>query len=298
MEQIQLGEGLALSQVAAGCMRIKDSGISQQELLDFTLGCLDMGVTTFDHAPVYGGYTCEGIFGAAVLKKQSELRKKMQIVTKTGIVLPGKNGNQCLHYQATKDEINRELEASLENLGTDYVDLLLVHRPDLLGNPQETAEALDAVVAQGKVRYVGVSNYTPAQIKALESYMKNPIVVNQVALSVNAPENFENGTVDDAFTRGMPLMAWSPLGGGSVFGGKDEQAVRLRAVLQKIAEKYQTAIDVIMYGWLFTHPLPISVITGTMNLERVKAAVEGTKIKLTYDEWYGILEASRGYSVP
>lgn len=298
MKEIKLGNNLSISQVVAGCMRIADANMEGKELLDFASACIDMGVTTFDHAPVYGGYTCERLFGDAVLRKSPKLREKMQIVTKTGIVLPGKNGNKCLHYNSTKEEIDRELEASLKNLGTDYIDLLLVHRPDILGNPEETANALNQLVEDGKVRYIGVSNYMPSQIKALKKYMKHPIVANQVELSVSSTENFFNGTLDDAFENKMPLMAWSPLGGGAVFYSKEDQAVRLRTKIEEIAKEHQVTVDTIMYAWLFTHPLPIGAITGTININRIQTAVKAAELNLTYDEWYQILEASRGYAVP
>lgn len=298
MKTVKIDEAFEISQVVAGCMRAADAGMEGDSFLRFAEECIEMGVTTFDHAPVYGGYTCEKLFGDAVLRKKPELRKKIQIVTKTGIVLPKKNGNKTIYYESSKQEIKKEMEASLANLGTDYVDLLLVHRPDPLADPAETAEALDTLVKDGKVRYIGVSNFMPSQVEMLQSYMKNKIVINQMELSVKNTENYFNGVTDDAFTRRMPLMAWSPLGGGSVFNGEDEQAVRLRSVLEEIASGYGATIDTIMYAWLFVHPVRIAAITGTMQTDRVKKAVEALEIKLSYDEWYQILEASRGFPVP
>lgn len=298
MKHIKINETCNISQVAAGCMRAADSGMEGDAFLKFAEECIDMGVTTFDHAPVYGGYACEKLFGDGVIRKNPVLRDKMQLVTKTGIVLPGKNGNKTIYYDSSKAEIKKEMEASLQNLGTDYVDLLLVHRPDPLANPEETADALDTLVKEGKVLNIGVSNFMPSQIEMLQSYLKNPIVINQMELSVKTTENFFNGVTDDAFTRRMPLMAWSPLGGGSVFAGEEEQSVRLRSTLQEIADAHHTSMDVIMYAWLFVHPVRIAAITGTMNTARVKSAVEALDIQLSYDEWYLILEASRGYNVP
>lgn len=298
MKQIKISETCAISQVAAGCMRAADSKMEGDAFLKFAEECIGMGVTTFDHAPVYGGYTCEKLFGDGVIRKNPALRQKMQIVTKTGIVLPGKNGNKTIYYESSKKEIMREMEASLQNLGTDYVDLLLVHRPDPLADPAETADALDTLVREGKVLNVGVSNFMPSQIEMLQSYMKSPIVINQMELSVKTTENFFNGVTDDAFIRRMPLMAWSPLGGGSVFAGEDGQSVRLRRTLKDVAEFHDTSMDVIMYAWLFVHPVRIAAITGTMNIQRVKSAAEALDVQLSYDEWYQILEASRGYKVP
>ena len=298
MRKIKLSADLEVSQVVMGCMRIVDSKIREEDLLKNVEACLDMGVTSIDHAPVYGCYTCEKIFGDAVLRKRPELRSKMEIITKTGIVLPGREGNKTIYYKSTKEEILKEMDESLEKLGTDYVDLLLVHRPDPLADPQETADALETLVKQGKVRQVGVSNFMPSQMTMLQSRLSLPITTNQMELSVKNTDNFFNGVVDDAFTRKMPLMAWSPLGGGSVFKGEDEQSVRLRAVLTEIAQDHGTTMDAIMYAWLFVHPVQIAAITGTMNADRIRTAAEATEISLSYDEWYRILEASRGYSVP
>ena len=222
MKKIKLSDRLELSQVVMGCMRIADAGITEQELLTLVETCLDMGVTSIDHAPVYGGYTCEKIFGDAVLRKRPELREKMQLITKAGIVCPGHYGNKTIYYNSTREEILREMDESLEKLGTDHVDLLLIHRPDPLADPAETADALETVVKQGKALHVGVSNFMPSQMTMLQSYLNIPLVTNQVELSVKNTENFFNGVVDDAFTRRIPLMAWSPLGGGDVFRSQEE----------------------------------------------------------------------------
>lgn len=298
MKKIKLSDRLELSQVVMGCMRIADAGITEQELLTLVETCLDMGVTSIDHAPVYGGYTCEKIFGDAVLRKRPELREKMQLITKAGIVCPGHYGNKTIYYNSTREEILREMDESLEKLGTDHVDLLLIHRPDPLADPAETADALETVVKQGKALHVGVSNFMPSQMTMLQSYLSIPLVTNQVELSVKNTENFFNGVVDDAFTRRIPLMAWSPLGGGDVFRSQEEKYVRLRGVLTEIAKGHETSMDAVMYAWLFMHPVRIAALTGTMNVDRIKAAAEATDLKLSYDEWYQILEASRGFSVP
>ena len=298
MKKIKLSDRLELSQVVMGCMRIADAGITEQELLTLVETCLDMGVTSIDHAPVYGGYTCEKIFGDAVLRKRPELREKMQLITKAGIVCPGHYGNKTIYYNSTREEILREMDESLEKLGTDHVDLLLIHRPDPLADPAETADALETVVKQGKALHVGVSNFMPSQMTMLQSYLNIPLVTNQVELSVKNTENFFNGVVDDAFTRRIPLMAWSPLGGGDVFRSQEEKYVRLRGVLTEIAKGHETSMDAVMYAWLFMHPVRIAALTGTMNADRIKASAEAADLQLSYDEWYQILEASRGFSVP
>ena len=222
----------------------------------------------------------------------------MQLITKACIVCPGHYGNKTIYYKSTKEEILKEMDESLEKLGTDHVDLLLIHRPDPLADPAETADALETVVKQGKALNVGVSNFLPSQMTMLQSYLNIPLVTNQMELSVKNTENFFNGVVDDAFTRRIPLMAWSPLGGGDVFKSTDEKFVRLRTVLTAIAEEHKTTIDAVIYAWLFVHPVRIAAITGTMNADRIQKAVDATELELSYDEWYQILEASRGYAVP
>lgn len=298
MENIKVNENVEISRVAAGCMRIKEAKLKGQQLLDFVQKCMEIGVTTFDHAPVYGGYQCDQIFGDSVLRMNPKLRQEMQIVTKAGIVLPGAKGNTAIYYNSSKKEIKKETEDSLRRLGTDYIDLLLVHRPDPLADPKETAEALDELIEEGKILAAGVSNFMPSQVRMLQKYMIHPLVVNQVEMSVKTTDNFFNGVSDDALTRGMRLMAWSPLGGGSVFSKQDEQMARLSGVLGQIAEERKVSLDVIMYAWLFRHPAGVIAVTGTTDIRRIKHAVQALSISLTYDEWYRILEASRGFPVP
>jgi len=298
MEFIKLSEQVDLSKVVVGCMRIKDAGMEGEQLLQFVQECLDLGVTSFDHAPVYGGYTCEKIFGDSVLRKEPSLREKMKLITKTGIVLPGVKDNKVIYYESSKEQILKEVDESLVKLGTDYIDLLLVHRPDIIGHPAETADALDTLVKSGKVLNVGVSNFMPSQVSMLQSFLSEPLVTNQMELSVQGLDNFFNGVTDDALMRRMPLMAWSPLGGGNVFKNDDEDTTRLRTVISEIANEHQISIDVVMYAWLYKHPVEIAAITGTMDINRVKSAVDALDVSLSYDEWYQILAASRGYDVP
>ena len=298
MEYIEYGNDLKLSRVVAGCMRINEAAIEGNELLEFVEQCLDMEISSFDHAPVYGMYSCEKIFGDYVVKANPDLRKRMRLITKTGIVLPGVKSNGTIYYDTSSNHIISEVEKSLNNLGTDYIDLLLLHRYDVLSNPLDTSLALEKLVKSGKVLSVGVSNYQPIQITALQSALSIPIVTNQIELSVQKTENFDNGIMDYAFYKKMFLMAWSPLGGGEIFNKDSSQSGRLRSVCTDIAHKYGVTLDVVMYAWLFTHPAKIAVITGTLRIERIKKAVNALEIKLTHDEWYRILEASRGYPVP
>ena len=294
---ITLKDDLKLSRVIAGCMRAIDAGMNADSLLDFVNRCLQLGIDTFDHAPVYGAGRCEALFGE-VLKKDPALREKIRIVTKAGIILPGQKGNKHIYYDSTKENILREMDASLQRLCTDHVDLLLIHRPDVLSDPEQTAQALEEIVKSGKALSVGVSNYEPAQFEALQRYLSVPLAANQMEFSVKAVYNFFNGVVDTAQRLGTGLMAWSPLGGGSVFTGEDEQSVRLREVLSEIAKAHSVPMDMVMYAFVMRHPAKIMVITGTMNIDRIKTAVDALSLQLSYDEWYAILAASRGFDVP
>lgn len=297
METVKLSESLELSRIVAGCMRAVDAGKTGAELLQFIHDCMDMGVDSFDHAPVYGAGTCEQVFGDA-LKQEPGLRDQIKIVTKAGIILPGQRGNKHIYYNSTKESLLGEMDASLKRLSTDHVDLLLIHRPDILGDPAQVAAALEQIVAAGKALNVGVSNYEPAQFEALQSCLSIPLVANQMEFSVKATYNFFNGVVDTAFRHHTGLMAWSPLGGGSVFTSQDEDSVRLRTAIKEIAEARGVSMDQVMYAWVLNHPAKIMAITGTMNSARIKTAVDALSLQLTYDEWYAILAASRGYDVP
>ncbi len=205
-------------------MRTVGAGISGEELRTFVHRCLELGIDSFDHAPVYGAGACEQMFGDEVLKVEPSLRDQIKIVTKAGIILPGQRGNRHIYYDSTKENLLKEMDASLKRLSTDHVDLPPIHRPDVLGDPEQTAMALEQIVREGKALHVGVSNYEPSQFETLQSYLSVPLLVNQMEVSVKATYNFFNGVVDTAMKHKTGIMAWSPLGGGSVFAGQDEQS--------------------------------------------------------------------------
>lgn len=298
MQYVTLSDSLRLSRVVAGCMRTKDAGLSGEELRTFVHSCLELGIDSFDHAPVYGAGACEQVFGDEVLKVEPSLRDQIKIVTKAGIILPGQRENRHIYYDSTKENLLKEMDASLKRLSTDHVDLLLIHRPDVLGDPEQTAMALEQIVREGKALHVGVSNYEPSQFETLQSYLSIPLVVNQMEVSVKSTYNFFNGVVDTAMKHKTGIMAWSPLGGGSVFAGQDEQSVRLRETLSEIAKAKGVAMDTVMYAFVLRHPAKMMVITGTMNAQRLNNAVAALDVELSYDEWYAILAASRGFDVP
>lgn len=297
MNMIAMGKQTGISRVVAGCMRLTPGVFDAPGLLRFAQSCMEMGITSFDHAPVYGNTACERFFGEAVVKNLPGRRGDFQIISKAGILLP-KDENHILHYNATRQEIIAEVEASLRHFHTDYIDLLLVHRPDVLAHPQDTAAGLEQLVKSGKVLQVGVSNYTPAQVEALQSFLSVPLATNQVELSVKNTQHFFDGTLEDAQRRRMPLMAWSPLGGGSVFAVEDERARALGDMLRELANTYATEPETIAYAWLLMHPAQIAVVTGSSRIERIRQAAAAVSLKLNHEEWYAVLAASRGYHVP
>lgn len=299
MKRVHLTNDLTFSRIIHGLWRLADWNMSPQELLTFIETCLEMGITTFDHADIYGGYTCESLFGDALALNPS-LREKIELVTKCGIKLvhPNRPDHKIKSYDTSKEHIVASVDRSLQNLRTDRIDLLLIHRPDPLLNPEEVAEAFELVHSQGKVRHFGVSNFSPIQFDLLQSYLSLPLVTNQIELSVTNYTNFQNGTVDHCMTRRIKPMAWSPLGGGDIFQSMEDKHVRLRATLADIANEVgATSIDQLMYAWLLTHPAQILPVVGSGKLERVKVAVDSCQSQLSRQQWFEIRKAALGKDV-
>lgn len=297
MERIQLTEDLSFSRIIHGLWRLGEWDLTPAERLDLIERCLELGITTFDHADIYGGYTCEGLFGEALALKP-ELRERMQIITKTGIKLTGDfHPDQKLNYYDTsKEHILKSVDRSLKELGTDYIDTLLIHRPDPLMDPNEVAEAFVELKESGKVRTFGVSNHTPAQQSLLQSRLPFMLVTNQLELSPVELKHFEDGSVDLCHENEMPLMAWSPLAGGALF--KDTELSPLRDKLEEVGKEIGARdIDEVAYAWLLKHPARIMPIVGSGKIERIESAVRSTKLELSREQWFEILKASRGRDV-
>ena len=300
MDIVKLRDDLEFSRIVHGYWRLMDWNISDNELVKLIEEVYDLGITTVDHADIYGNFSCEEKFGNA-LKLKKGLREKLQIVTKCGIKFPSVNRpeNKSHCYDTSKEHIINSAERSLKNFNTDYLDLLLIHRVDALLNPEEVAEAFTKLKNQGKVKYFGVSNFLPSQFNMLNSYLDNSLVTNQVEISPLCLDAFENGTLDLMLEKRVKPMAWSPLAGGRLFKGNDERAIRVQKVLNKIKEEVSANdIDEVAYAWLLMHPSKIMPIVGSGKLDRIKAAVKATEIKLTRDQWFEIYVASRGVDIP
>ncbi|WP_368915368.1 aldo/keto reductase family oxidoreductase [Exiguobacterium acetylicum] len=297
MERIQLTEDLSFSRIIHGLWRLNEWEMTKEERLELIEACLALGITTFDHADIYGDYTNERLFGEALALKP-ELRDRMEIVTKTGIKMKGNyfSDQSLSFYDTTKEHIIKQVNRSLQELGVEYVDTLLIHRPDPLMDPNEIAEAFVELKDAGKVRTFGLSNHTPAQQSLIQSRLPFMLVTNQLELSVSELKHFEDGSVDLCHENEMPLMAWSPLAGGRLF--KDERYAPLREKLAEIAEKIGAKeIDEVAYAWLLKHPARIMPIVGSGKIERIESAVRSTKLSLTREQWFEILKASRGRDV-
>jgi predicted oxidoreductase len=301
MNRARLQEnGPEVSRIAAGLWRLSDWNLSTSGLCEWIEGAVELGLTTFDHADIYGDYTCEKIFGEALAAMPS-IRQNIQLVTKCGIQLVSENnpGVTVKHYDTSREHILKSVENSMERLRTDYLDLLLIHRPDPLMNASEIAEAFTELRESGKVRFFGVSNFNTSQFEMLQSRLSFPLVTNQIEISVLHTEPFDDGILDTCAGRGISPMAWSPLGGGELFDSDSGQAVRVRAELESICGRLGIgSIDILALAWLLRHPAGIVPVIGTHSLERMKRAVEATGIELPREDWFRILRASKGTDVP
>jgi predicted oxidoreductase len=299
MERIKLVEDLSFSRIVHGLMRLSDWGLNPKERLSLIKECIDLGITTFDHADIYGNYTSELLFGEAIALDPS-VREKMEIVTKCGINLLSnkRSDHEVKHYDTSKEHIIYSVEQSLKNLRTDYIDVLLIHRPDPYMNPEEVANAFTQLRKNGKACHFGVSNFTPSQFNMLSSYLDFPLVTNQVAMSVSHLDTFQDGTIDHCLEKRVAPMAWSPLVGGRIFNANDEQAKRIEHALEEVgAELGVSSLDQLMLSWLINHPVRIMPIVGTGKIERINAAVKASTLKMTRQQWFKIWIASTGADV-
>jgi predicted oxidoreductase len=287
-----------LSSPAAGCMRWGKWGLNfttaeYRQMID---SCLEAGINSFDHADIYGHYTTEEEFGTA-LNEAPHLRNRMKLITKCGIKLvsPNREAHQIKSYDTSYTHIIESVEQSLKNFRTDYIDVLLIHRPDVLLKPEEVAKAIDQLKHQGKIHHFGVSNFLPHQVNTLYRYAV--IEFNQVEVSLIQMSAFTNGILDNCIEHKITPLAWAPLGGGLLSDEIDEKNFRIAAAAKIIAEKYDTGINSILIAWLLMHPSNIIPVIGSTKIERLQQAQEANEIKLTCEEWYMLWRASTGEDV-
>jgi predicted oxidoreductase len=288
-----------ISKVIAGVMKwgtwgAKFDTTSYEQIIKESIA---LGVTTFDHADIYGDYSTEEEFGN-VLRKEPSLRRQMQLITKCGIRRPCVNRPQfkIKSYDTSLAHIVESVETSLKNLGTDYIDALLIHRPDFIMDADEIANAFDRLKEQGKVLHFGVSNFTPSQVSLLNSRFK--VEIHQIQASVAYLHPFTDGTLDQCQELGIIPMAWSPLGGGNIFAAEDdERMLRISAVAEMLATRYNSSPDVVLLSWLLQHPSHIVPVLGTSKVKRIQSALTASELKLEREEWYMLWRASTGKEV-
>jgi predicted oxidoreductase len=295
MQRTKISSSLTMSRLVYGMWRLgDDQDISPEHVRNKISSCLHQGITSFDQADIYGGYEAEEILGNAL--KGSHLRKEMEIVTKCDIVAPvGRyKSARVKYYDTSRDHILKSVDASLKLMGIDYIDLLLLHRPDPLMDHFETGAALDEIIASGKVRNVGVSNFKPWDWNLLQAAMKNKLVTNQIELSVLAHEGFTNGDVAFHQTHNTPIMAWSPLAGGDLFLKSNE---KLLNSLSNIADKFGVEPSTVAVAWLLAHPANIVPVLGTNSLSRIETISQALDINLDRQTWFEIYTTALGREV-
>ena len=296
MERINLTSDVSLSRLIYGMWRIGDDADTSTSHVQAKIeSCLSQGITTMDQADIYGGYEAEEILGNAL--KGTDLRDKIEIVTKCDIVAPaGRYSDaQVKYYDTSRAHLKASVEHSLRLMRTEYVDLLLIHRPDPLMDAEETGAALDEIVASGKARSVGVSNFKLHDWTLLQSAMKTPLVTNQIELSLLAHDGFTNGDVAYLQERKVAPMAWSPLGGGSLFSKDNNNLLDVLKVISEANGVDETAVAV---AWLLAHPARIMPVMGTNSLDRIGKISDALKVKMDRETWFELYTAALGNEVP
>ena len=297
MERIALTDNLSLSRLIYGMWRLGDDDNTSPAHVQAKIeACLEQDITTMDQADIYGGYEAEEILGAA-LQQAPHLRDKIEIVTKCDIIAPvGRHAAaRVKYYDTSAAHITQSVEDSLRLMGIDQIDLLLVHRPDPFMDHNETGATLDRLIQQGKVKAVGVSNFKLHDWTLLQSAMSQPLVTNQIEISVVANQAFINGDIAYLQERQIAPMAWSPLAGGALFDGSRPA---LLAALTQMAEAYEVDATAVAVAWLMAHPARIMPVMGTNNLDRIRRISDALKVKMDRQSWFEIYEAANGHEVP
>jgi len=289
--------GPTLSRIVAGAWRLGYWNFSVADRVRWIEGCLDLGITTFDHADIYGGYGVEALFGEA-LAAAPHLRERMQIVTKCGIrmVSPARPGHRIGHYDTSAAHVERSVDNSLAALRTESIDVLLIHRPDALMDADALADCFGRLRTAGKVRHFGVSNFTPSQFALLNRRID--LVTNQIEISPLHIAPFHNGALDQAQDLGIAPMAWSALAGGRLFTGDDEAAKRVRGVLERLANERGIGVTTLVYAWLLRHPARLIPLTGSRRLDAMREAVAALDVEIDAQTWYEIWVAGNGAPCP
>lgn len=286
----------SLSPIIAGAMNwgVWDKNLKTKEMENLIHICFENKITTFDHADIYGSYTTEAQFGKALSNSKIK-REQVQLISKCGIqMLAEKRKNTIKHYDYSKDYIIWSVENSLKNLKTDYLDVLLLHRPSPLMQADEIAEAVEKLKSEGKIIDFGVSNFTSSQTELIRQ--KTPISFNQIQFSATDYQPMLDGSLDYMQLHQIRPLCWNPL--GSVFRQENMQTFRLRKLLATLVSKYEIGADTILLAWILKHPAHIVPIAGTVNVARIQALMKATELQLSQEDWFAIWTESMGNEVP
>ncbi len=300
MKRIHLNQDLSISQFVHGHWRLMDWNLSEIQLQNLIESLLALGITTMDHADIYGDYQCEKEFGK-MLKNAPHIRKSLEIVTKCGIILPGKlyPNTPINYYNTSQHHIIKSVERSLSNLNTEYIDLLLIHRPDPMMDHQQVNAAFNHLLETGKVKNFGVSNFTAAQFSNLNKALEVELITNQLELSPYCLDHFENNNLDYLTANQISPMAWSPFSGGQIFTPQDDKGIRLKSTLESVGASIgASGMDQTILTWLLAHPSNMACILGTGKLERIKSALESCQLEMNAQQWFEIFVASKGERMP
>jgi predicted oxidoreductase len=283
-------QGPIVSRLIAGAWRW--NSVSSDVIERLIKTSLECGIDTFDHADIYGDYSNEKLFGD-VIRREPALLQRMKLITKFGIKLMSakKSDHRIKHYDTSRQHILSSVENSLNNLGADHIDVLLIHRPDPLMNAAEVAETFSLLKQQGKVLHFGVSNFTSSQFDLLQSHLPFPLVTNQIELSLFHSQPLFDGTVDHLYKHRVSPMAWSALGGGKWMTGEVISKVKT------LQEKYNASESQLLYAWLLKHPAGIFPVLGTTQPDRIKESISSVKIKLDQQDWFEMLKFATGQDV-
>lgn len=290
MQKIQLSNNLSISTIVQGFWRLDSWNMSASELAVFMSQCIDRGVTTFDTAEIYAATLCEIQMGDA-FRKDPTIRKRIELVSKTGIFQQPVEGKVFGYYDTSYQRVMQSCKESLHRLGTDVLDLYLIHREDPCLDVWETARALKDLKKEGLIREAGVSNFDPLKFNALNKAMDGTLVTNQIEWNPVCYEHFNSGMMDLLTVEKTHPMIWSPLAGGRLFS-TEEICVKAMAKINAIAERHNVDPTVIVYAWILYHPVGAAPITGSNKLHRLDHAIKALDVKLARYEWYEIYAAS------
>ena len=296
MNPSTLSASLQLSPIVAGLWRLHEWGLDTAATVRWIEGALALGITSFDHADIYGGYRVEALFGDA-LAAAPGLRQRLQIVTKCGIKLVSEQrpAHRNKSYDSSRAHVMASVDASLRALRTDHIDLLLMHRPDLLMNPDELGDTFRHLLAAGKVLHFGVSNHTPGQVAMLRK--RHPVATQQIEFSPLQMQALADGTLEQCVDLRMRPMIWSPLSRGRLFSGQGEQVQRVHAALAELGAQQGVSVATMAYAWILRHPSRPWPITGSGRLQALQEAVAALKVAFSSEDWYRVWAASIGHDV-